>query len=274
MRRCSVLLVCLGLLAACGGESTDSTARRPSKKPTAKRLPPARELVHFSSRISRGVNPDAYRAPYSTVDAHDGVHGLTLAETNERLVVTALEQIVFAQRVAMHHNYVDANGDGKGEPLLLGEILGAVPVRNTDREFEGNRDLLARFDSRIAIGRARYAGYLFQVWLRGKNGDWVTDGSAVEPAADREWCCYAWPVHRGQSGRLAYFVDNSGEILASPNLRRMYEGHELTPEPDAARGERTVIEGGAGAHDGDSFMGSDRGRWARVTVYVPPVPPK
>ena len=59
--------------------------------------------------------------------------------------------------------------------------------------------------------------------------DWL-GGKAHEPFPDptngaRVWCCYAWPVHYGQTGRRVYMVNQRGIVLEYQNRRQYpYEG--------------------------------------------------
>ena len=46
----------------------------------------------------------------------------------------------------------------------------------------------------------------------------------------QEWghACYAWPVTNGQTGRRAFVINQSGDLLQSDNAVQQYSGTAVT----------------------------------------------
>lgn len=255
-------------LAACSGEPAEPSSPSETARQQARKTKPvrARDLVHFAGPQSGAPGATARRA-YRNDPEPEGMPAKTLAERNEPRVRSVLEDIVFAQSVATYHKYVDTNGDGMGEALSMRELLGVAKMRGTDKSFGANQRLLHHFEQRIENGCARHAGYYFQIWLPREGGGWMTDGMDATPGSETGWRCYAWPVDRENTGRLVFYTDESGEVLASRNRRARYDGFDKMPLAGAADGDRSDS-----VHDDDAFLGADGGKWRRDRVYVPPTP--
>ncbi|MCA8944452.1 MAG: hypothetical protein KDB80_17955 [Planctomycetes bacterium] len=268
MRRLAPALL-LGVVA-CSGDATEKPAvREPSLSGGRPEPRASRAIEYFAAPggASHGMR-DNGRPPGHRDTEKEGIPPKTAAETNEDSVREVLEEIVFVQRVAMFHHFVDRDGDGVGEALSMRELLGVAKMRNGGGMFTANEPLLRRFEQVIEDGCARHSGYFFQIWLPRDGGGWTTDGMTGTVGADPRWRCYAWPVNREQSGRLVFLVDETGEILSSRNRRAKYEGKEHRPDAGAATGDRNSV------HAGDPFLGADGGRWVRDHVYEPPEPPR
>jgi hypothetical protein len=52
--------------------------------------------------------------------------------------------------------------------------------------------------------------------------------------AEQYWCCYAWPSAYGTTGRRAFFVNDTGHLLATDNSVVRYTGGVTTPWSNAA----------------------------------------
>ena len=73
-------------------------------------------------------------------------------------------------------------------------------------------------------------GYLFQVYLPSSDFIGIPEGDngGVGPVAPSPvqsqslWCCYAWPVAFGSSGRRAFMVNQSGDVISTKNIAERY----------------------------------------------------
>jgi hypothetical protein len=61
------------------------------------------------------------------------------------------------------------------------------------------------------------------------------NGQGIDPArAEVLWCAYAWPSAFGNSGKRTFFINQSGDVLASKNNTTQYNGTTTPPGFDAA----------------------------------------
>lgn len=138
---------------------------------------------------------------------------------------------------------IDANSNGQGEYGFIAELLGSVPIRGGTQPIVPK--ILNGSFSRVEQGRVLAAGYVFQVFLPDQNGDAVAeDAGGGDPendngvdarGAESMWCCYAWPIAFGPDSRRAFFIDQTGVILACDNEDGRYSGLSKGPQPKAAR---------------------------------------
>ena len=132
-------------------------------------------------------------------------------ETNEALTISHLRSMVSAQIQAKSLNIVDTDEDGRGEFLFLDELSGARPTRAPGKGLRIPL-LMDAFKHRGAGGFVEVHGYLYRLFLPGPDGTPV-DGKEADPAGSAlRWCCYAWPVEYGRSGRRSFYVDESGTV--------------------------------------------------------------
>jgi hypothetical protein len=57
--------------------------------------------------------------------------------------------------------------------------------------------------------------------------------------AESLWCCYAFPVTFGQTGRRAFFISQHGDMLFTTNTRQQYGSAGSAPVSYAARARGT-----------------------------------
>jgi len=168
-------------------------------------------------------------------------------QANEQAAITMLERVLAAQQYAKEQRLIDSNQDGMGEFGFFQELTG---MRNTRCDTDG--DSIADAESAVAVdppalagsvfidghGRVLRSGYLFQMYLPDRVDDFQAErhnGISYPPVSAllsaNHWACLAWPMSFGESGRRAFFVNQSGRILSCDNDRSRYAGNRLVPSP-------------------------------------------
>lgn len=149
---------------------------------------------------------------------------------NEAAAISALREIAVAQTQFAAGAYVDLNTDGVGEFGLLRELSGGVAVR-WDAIASSLRTVLrppllppdfATFDANSDVSRS---GYLFHMMLPSWGGAGVAEvatGALAAPIdsdlAETTWCCYAWPVKYGVTGKRTYFINQEGAVTTTESV--------------------------------------------------------
>jgi len=151
---------------------------------------------------------------------------------NEASAVASLREIAAAQEKFKAAVYCDVDHDGVGEYGLLRELTGAVGVRTDDVAGTIGAVLDPPLLSRAGWTLARNpysgglntmrAGYLFLMFLPGSRGEGVGEvpDGAVTAAISRDraeatWCCYAWPERYSRTGERTFFVNQTGDLVAT-----------------------------------------------------------
>ena len=159
---------------------------------------------------------------------------------NESMAIAMLKNISSAQSQMQASGVMDADGDGAGEYGFFAELAGAKPVRampgKPDTKVEPR--LLSEAFGQVVGGRARVGGYVFQMFLQDKTGRWLSEASdggsagvAVDAArASTHWLCYAWPLEYGSTGKRAFLIGQSGDVLTTNQQSQVYSG-DLGPQP-------------------------------------------
>jgi len=155
--------------------------------------------------------------------------------TNETSAIGSLKSLSTSQAQFQSQAVVDQDGDGTGEFGWLGELAGTAQCRVSSIQQNASPFIAAILGVRVAGGMAQKSGYVFRVSLPGAAAaltETATD-STPEPvdtaAANNQevrWGCYAWPNTRTQSGNRAFFVNQSGDVYATPNTAagQLYSG--------------------------------------------------
>lgn len=159
---------------------------------------------------------------------------------NEAAAIATLKNISSAQAQCQASAAVDVNGNGQGEYGMFGELSGRVRLRGGDRSM--SPPVLSAAFGNIEGGVAVRSGYVFRMFLPDADAKPVPEadggGAADLPVDARQaellWCCYAWPVEVGVSGRRALFVNQSGDVLACSNEDGDWSGPATGPPPAAA----------------------------------------
>jgi prepilin-type N-terminal cleavage/methylation domain-containing protein len=167
--------------------------------------------------------------------------------TNEAAAIGTLRSIITAQSQFQTGARADENNNGVGEYGTFGEMSAAVGVRG------GNTLMVpvlsTAFRTVNANGEVSRSGYIFAIWLPDAAADGVAElaGGGASPTVDADlaevaWCCYAWPGNYGGSGNRTFFVNQSGDILATDASG--YSGPGSGPDASSAYiGGGTTITG-------------------------------
>ncbi len=159
---------------------------------------------------------------------------------NESAAIATLKNISSAQAQCQASGVIDTNNNGAGEYGFFGELSGAINVRGGAARISppvlssafGNVS-----DNSAGEGVVTRSGFMFQMFLPDGTGVGQPEdplggygGTAV--AASRSevlWCCYAWPSAFGSSGKRTFFINQSGDVLASKNTTTQYSGTATRP---------------------------------------------
>lgn len=157
---------------------------------------------------------------------------------NESAAVATLKNISSAQAQCQASGVIDANNNGAGEYGFFAELSGALGVRNDEAGGVGTERiappvLSGAFGNVDANGRVVRSGYVFQMYLPGPSAAAVieaanggSNGQSIDAAnAETLWMCHAWPSSFGNSGKRAFFINQSGDVLACKNVTQRYSGN-------------------------------------------------
>jgi hypothetical protein len=176
---------------------------------------------------------------------------------HESNAVATMRTIATAEAQTVASSSIDSNGDGAGEYAYFAEMAGLKPARvnaggATAAGVPGIDELrpnsLVVGMGNVSASCVQRSGYLFQIWLPGAAvagavpgiAEDPTGGKAAGPFPDSDncatmWCAYAWPLSRGNSGDMVYFINNSGQMLQMSNRGAVkYSGLAGGPPFDAA----------------------------------------
>lgn len=182
-------------------------------------------------------------------------------ERNEGFAVAASRNFTSAHAQMQAAARIDRNADGVGEFGGFLEMSGAVPGR-MDAVLVPPL-LSRRFRQLNHHGELEYGGYLFRIFLPDRRGAGVGEppegfsrDGPVDPAlAETAWCCYAWPVEYGVTGKRTFCVSQRGDTLSTEDAR--YSGTGRGPSADAAflaSGILGPVAIGATGQDGNSWQ--------------------
>ncbi|MCA8956726.1 MAG: hypothetical protein KDC87_11685, partial [Planctomycetes bacterium] len=169
---------------------------------------------------------------------------------NENAAIATLKNIATSQAQCRTSGAIDTNANGAGEYGYLAELSGGVGIRTSAGSPSATllsppalSGAFAEVHSPAGVtgGVVARSGYYFQLYLPDGTGAGIpeadTGGVSTAPDANRAevmWCCYAWPLAFGSSGRRAFFTNHGGDILGTPNHQRRYSGGVSVPTYDAA----------------------------------------
>ena len=195
---------------------------------------------------------------------------------NESAAIATLKNISSSQAQCQASGAIDANNNGAGEYGYFAELSGAVGIRDST----GNPSATERISPPVLSGafgnvsgsRVTRSGFIFQMYLPNATAVAVPEaatggvGATAPDGAQAEvlWCCYAWPSSRGNSGKRCFFVNQSGDVLATKNLAagQLYNGTTNPPLPTAAF--RNGTSGSMSSTVASNASGVDLGIWIVV----------
>jgi prepilin-type N-terminal cleavage/methylation domain-containing protein len=184
---------------------------------------------------------------------------------HEAAVIQVLRSVSSAQELVRTRAVLDLDGNGLSEYGFLGEVTGLNPLR-------GSGDLLSPaarigFVDVDANGFGEQKGYLFRLYLPDAGGAGVPETATtltnVDPIrAASFFTVLAWPQIYGSSGQRTFFLNQSGEIVATVDPD--YSGKSGAPPANAALVGVTggVIATNSLATSGQT--GADGNRWTSV----------
>lgn len=187
---------------------------------------------------------------------------------NESAAIATLKHLCAVELQFMAQQTVDRDGDGRGEAGFFEELTGSALPRRASLPAAGRRREPAKLSSVFAVvdaGRVRNQfGYWFQIHLPTANGRWVGQSERADAvgidASEGAFCIYAWPQAQ-TSGRRAFFVDASGEVMSCGNADWRYCGRERPVPVDAAL---PSSDAGRDAGEPGGRIGRDGQRWCVV----------
>ena len=154
---------------------------------------------------------------------------------NESAAIATLKNISSGQAQCQASGVIDVNANGAGEYGFFGELAGSATVRGSRAPVSPL--LLSTAFAEIVNSRVVRSGYVFQMFLPGKDrqgiaedpagGDAQNDNGVDATLAETLWCCYAWPQDQGRSGRRSFFINQSGDVLATNGAVAGYDGASL-----------------------------------------------
>jgi hypothetical protein len=168
------------------------------------------------------------------------------SNNNEAKAIAALRKLAHRQAQFRQAVLMDEDQDGIGEYGSFGELAGVVDLvrHGVGTPAPLSPPLLrAPFDAIGVNGFVTKSGYLFVVFLPDANftpaGLHDVAGGGPNNAVDPDhgeslWCAYAWPVSAGTTGDRAFFVNQTGVVLATTMDTVVYTGVSYAPVYDAA----------------------------------------
>ncbi len=183
-------------------------------------------------------------------------------DANEIAAMATLRNIIAAQAHFQATALSDEDQDGVGEYGSFAELSGALGVRDGTIL---NPPVLSAAFRQVARGRVETCGYRFRIYLPQTGGQPVgeREKGGISPcevdadAAERAWCCYAWPVEG--DGRT-FFTNQEGEILATSEGG--YSGDRAPPPYAAFRSASGLTTPTAVGEE--NSRGADRWVWKPV----------
>ena len=167
---------------------------------------------------------------------------------NESYAIASLKNISSAQAQMQASGVADGNRNDQGRYGFFSEMAGSLPIFGSPATRVDPALLSSRFGD-VRKGRVVTGGYIFEIVLPSTDGGWIREheigsGRAIDEAkAEVLWICYAWPSDYGWSGKCAFSMNQSGDVLSMSNKDGRYDG-DRGPVPGAAG----FVEPVQGAH--------------------------
>jgi hypothetical protein len=140
---------------------------------------------------------------------------------NESAAIATCRNIASAQMQFQCTLAVDLDGDGRGEAGTFREMSGYSILRRGAGPWRLDPPVLSgAFKHPSPEGEVTRSEYFFRILLPDGQGGWiVADTSALAranvDASEEHWCAYARPSEFREGQTRTFFVDESGEVLAT-----------------------------------------------------------
>jgi type IV pilus assembly protein PilA len=187
---------------------------------------------------------------------------------NESAAIATLKNISSGQAQCQASGVIDVNANGAGEYGFFGELSGRTAIRGGTATI--TPPVLSTAFGNVAASRVSRSGYLFQMYLPLVTGAGISEdatggdpdnGQAVGPSqAETMWCCYAWPITRGNSGNRTFFINQAGDVLSTAGAVVAYNGILTLPVFDAAFNSAAssfmgvAVAANTVGHDGNTWV--------------------
>ena len=167
---------------------------------------------------------------------------LTASKHNQdKIAISKLREILFAEDRARERAFIDPDGDGIGSALLMGELAGSVNLRGQrDRKVQLLDQRYQKLETTPIGTAASLGGYLFIVCLPTSNGFTAhSDAHVEEERAEHRFIAYAWPDGKGTTHGKVFSIDEFERIQTFENSSDVagtslsYQGVERPPPCDA-----------------------------------------
>lgn len=190
-------------------------------------------------------------------------------EANEAAAVSSLRAIASAEEVARSTRMLDADGDGLGENLWMGELTGTSPLRGSTAAIDP--PLLPPSFREHGRGCAEKSGYVFRVDLPTKDGSASSAAPGLPPAiradaAEISFMAYAWPIDRMSTGNAVFAIDQHGLVYTSDNRGENQSYSGVSKQPDPAASLPRIKSEAAGQV---VWRGIDGGMWRALPTQKP-----
>ncbi len=191
---------------------------------------------------------------------------------NESAAIATLKNISSGQSQCQASGVVDANSNGQGEYGFFGELSGRTLIRGSTQSIVP--PVLSAAFGNVAAARVSRSGYIFQMFLPDSaglgiaedadGGDVGNDNTVDAGQAEVLWCCYAWPATAGNSGNRTFFINQTGDVLATNGAAVKYSNSVPTvPTYDVAfSGAISTTSMGVGV--AANTLGKDGNTWVVV----------
>ena len=160
---------------------------------------------------------------------------------NESACIATLKNISSSQAQCQASGTIDDNGNGAGEYGYFGELSGQDFVREGGGLSTTERvtpPVLSRAFGQVdPNSMVTRSGYFFRMYLPSGANGWVLEaagggaagGTVGAPNAEVIWACFAWPTNYPNSGKRAFFINQSGDVLSCRNSVMNYTGTATPP---------------------------------------------
>jgi type IV pilus assembly protein PilA len=162
---------------------------------------------------------------------------------NESAAIATLKNISSGQSQCQASGVIDVNSNGQGEYGFFGELSGRTAIRGSTQSI--TPPVLSAAFGNVALARVSRSGYIFQMFLpdvaaagipeTATGGDVANSQGVDAGQAEVLWCCYAWPATAGNSGNRTFFINQTGDVLATNGATVRYSNSVPTvPTYDVA----------------------------------------